>query len=66
MGHGEQIVDGLMKGGLICEFVGYHMGVTAENIAEMYNISRRSRMNTHCSATREPAAPFKRVGLRMR
>ncbi len=43
LGHGEQIVDGLMKGGLICEFVGYHMGVTAENIAEMYNISREEQ-----------------------
>ena len=40
LGAGEQIVDGLMKGGLICEFVGYHMGITAENIAEMYGISR--------------------------
>ncbi len=43
LGAGEQIVDGLMKGGLICEFVGYHMGVTAENIAEMYNISREEQ-----------------------
>ena len=43
LGAGEQIVDGLMKGGLVCEFVGYHMGVTAENIAEMYNISREEQ-----------------------
>ncbi|NLB18029.1 MAG: thiolase family protein, partial [Syntrophomonadaceae bacterium] len=43
LGHGEQIVDGLMKGGLICEFVGYHTGITAENIAEMYDISREEQ-----------------------
>ncbi|NLV16182.1 MAG: thiolase family protein [Syntrophomonadaceae bacterium] len=43
LGNGEQIVDGLMKGGLICEFVGYHMGVTAENIAEMYGITREEQ-----------------------
>lgn len=43
LGNGEQVVDGLMKGGLICEFVGYHMGITAENIAEMYGISREEQ-----------------------
>jgi acetyl-CoA C-acetyltransferase len=43
LGDGEQIVDGLMKGGLICEFLGYHMGITAENIAEMYGISREEQ-----------------------
>lgn len=40
LGNAEQVVDGLMFNGLICEFVGYHMGVTAENIAEAYGISR--------------------------
>lgn len=43
LGNGEQIVDGLMKGGLICEFLGYHMGITAENIAEIYKISREEQ-----------------------
>jgi len=43
LGNAEQIVDGLMKGGLICEFVGYHMGVTAENIAGMYKITREEQ-----------------------
>jgi len=43
LGQGEQIVDGLMKGGLICEFVGYHMGITAENIADMYGITREEQ-----------------------
>lgn len=43
LGNAEQVVDGLMKGGLICEFMGYHMGVTAENIAEQYGITRREQ-----------------------
>ncbi|MBN1652931.1 MAG: thiolase family protein [Deltaproteobacteria bacterium] len=43
LGNGEQIVDGLMKGGLLCEFVGYHMGVTAENIAGIYGITREQQ-----------------------
>jgi acetyl-CoA C-acetyltransferase len=43
LGNAEQIVDGLMKGGLICEFVGYHMGITAENIAELYGITREEQ-----------------------
>lgn len=40
---GERVQDSLMIGGLICAFEGYHMGVTAENIAEMYNISREEQ-----------------------
>ncbi|WP_073029971.1 thiolase family protein [Desulfosporosinus lacus] len=37
---GEKIQDSLMIGGLVCAFEGYHMGVTAENIAEIYGITR--------------------------
>ncbi|WP_084159942.1 thiolase family protein [Pelosinus sp. UFO1] len=39
MGHGE-IHDSMLYDGLICAIQGYHMGVTAENLAEQYNISR--------------------------
>lgn len=39
MGHGE-IHDSMLHDGLICAIQGYHMGVTAENLAEQYNISR--------------------------
>jgi acetyl-CoA C-acetyltransferase len=34
------IVDGMVYDGLYELFYGYHMGMTAENIAEKYNISR--------------------------
>ncbi len=39
----EKVQDSLMLGGLICAFEGYHMGITAENIAEMYKISREEQ-----------------------
>lgn len=40
---GETVQDSLMLGGLICPFEGYHMGVTAENIAELYHINREQQ-----------------------
>jgi len=40
LGDGEKIQDSLMLGGLVCAFEGYHMGITAENIADEYKISR--------------------------
>jgi acetyl-CoA C-acetyltransferase len=40
---GEKIQDSLMLGGLICPFEGYHMGITAENIAEQYGITREQQ-----------------------
>ncbi|MDR1029068.1 MAG: acetyl-CoA C-acyltransferase, partial [Clostridiales Family XIII bacterium] len=40
---GEVVQDSMMIGGLICAFEGYHMGVTAENIAEQYRIGREEQ-----------------------
>ncbi len=42
MGHGE-VLDSLIKDGLTDSFNDYHMGITAENIAERWNISRREQ-----------------------
>lgn len=39
MGHGE-IYDSMLYDGLICAVQGYHMGITAESLAERYKISR--------------------------
>lgn len=39
MGHGE-VYDSMLHDGLVCAIQGYHMGITAENLAERYNISR--------------------------
>lgn len=37
------ILDSLLKDGLMCSIHGYHMGVTAENIAKAYNLSREDQ-----------------------
>lgn len=42
MGNGE-IVDTMIKDGLTDAFNDYHMGITAENIAERWNISREEQ-----------------------
>ena len=42
MGHG-QIMDSMILDGLTDSFNNYHMGITAENIAERWNISREEQ-----------------------
>ena len=42
MGHGE-LTDSMIKDGLWCAFNDYHMGITAENIAERWGISREEQ-----------------------
>jgi acetyl-CoA C-acetyltransferase len=42
MGNGE-ILDSMLHDGLVCAMMGYHMGVTAENLAERYGISRQEQ-----------------------
>ncbi|MFN3287637.1 MAG: acetyl-CoA C-acetyltransferase, partial [Sphingomonadaceae bacterium] len=40
---GLELVDTMLKDGLTDAFHGYHMGVTAENLAERYQISRQAQ-----------------------
>lgn len=42
LGHGE-VLDGMLYDGLVDAFNDYHMGVTAENLGEMYGISREEQ-----------------------
>ncbi|MTH52271.1 acetyl-CoA C-acyltransferase [Bacillus mangrovi] len=39
----QKLVDSLTSDGLTCVFNNYHMGVTAENLAEQYSISREAQ-----------------------
>ena len=39
----EQLVDTMIRDGLIDAFNNYHMGVTAENVAKKFNISREEQ-----------------------
>lgn len=43
MGHGNTVRDGLFEDGLYDPVVGGHMGLTAENLAERYGISRQEQ-----------------------
>ena len=53
------LVDGLLTDGLMDAFGSYHMGMTAENIAERYHISRQDQdlyaVNSHNKAARAQA-----------
>ncbi len=42
MGHG-QVIDVLIKDGLWCSFGDTHMGITAENVAEKFHLSREDQ-----------------------
>ncbi len=39
----DTLYDHMLYDGLICAFCNYHMGVTAENLAEKYNITREEQ-----------------------
>lgn len=39
----DKIVDVMIKDGLWCAFNDYHMGITAENVAAQYNVSREDQ-----------------------
>lgn len=49
MGHGE-LLDSMISDGLTDIFNNYHMGVTAENLAEKYNLSREEQDQFACSS----------------
>lgn len=42
MGDGP-VIDTMLHDGLVCAMMQYHMGITAENVAEKYNISREEQ-----------------------
>lgn len=39
----SKIVDTMLNDGLVCAMENYHMGITAENLAEEYNITRQEQ-----------------------
>lgn len=43
LGPGDTAQDSLMYNGLVDAFINGHMGVTAENVAEMYNVTREEQ-----------------------
>jgi acetyl-CoA C-acetyltransferase len=55
MGNG-QLVDTMIKDGLTDVFNGYHMGVTAENLAEQYQITREAQDEFACASQNKAEA----------
>lgn len=55
MGHG-QVLDTLYQDALWCAFVHAHMGITAENIAEKYGISREEQDQMALESQKKAAA----------
>jgi acetyl-CoA C-acetyltransferase len=55
----EQILDSMIYDGLVDPFMNYHMGITAENLAEKYGVSRREQdefaYRSHKNAARAAA-----------
>jgi acetyl-CoA C-acetyltransferase len=51
-----QLVDTMVKDGLTDVFNGYHMGVTAENLAEQYQISREAQDDFACRSQNKAEA----------
>src|SRR5687767_13342157 len=47
---GLELVDTMIKDGLTDVFNGYHMGITAENLAEQYQITRDSQDEFACAS----------------
>lgn len=60
MGHG-QITDSMILDGLTDAFNDYHMGITAENIAEQWNISRQEQ-DAFSAASQNKAEAAQKAG----
>jgi acetyl-CoA C-acetyltransferase len=58
MGHG-QVLDSLLQDALLCAFNNYHMGVTAENVAERYGITREEQDQMAVESQKKAAAAIK-------
>ncbi|HMM22552.1 MAG TPA: acetyl-CoA C-acetyltransferase [Selenomonadales bacterium] len=55
MGNGR-IIDSMIQEGLWCAMNNYHMGITAENVAARYGISREEQDQLACESQQKAAA----------
>ncbi|WP_010304425.1 acetyl-CoA C-acetyltransferase [Kurthia senegalensis] len=60
MGDG-QLVDSMIQDGLTCAFNNYHMGITAENLAEKYAITREEQ-DAFAAASQQKAEAAQAAG----
>jgi len=55
----KELVDTMIKDGLLDSFNDYHMGVTAENVAEKYKISRDQQDNFSLNSQKKTEKAYK-------
>jgi len=58
LGH-EQVLDSMIADGLTCPITFVHMGITAENVAEKYKISREEQDEFAAESQNKVAAAMK-------
>ncbi len=51
-----ELVDTMLRDGLVDAFHGYHMGITAENVAERYQITREEQDRFACASQNKAEA----------
>jgi acetyl-CoA C-acetyltransferase len=61
LGHGE-VYDSMLLEGLTCAMGGYHMGITAENIASRFNVTREEQ-DAYAAESQRRAESAIRAGL---
>ncbi len=54
-----ELIDTMLKDGLVDAFHGYHMGITAENLAERYQITREEQDRFACTSQNRAEAAIK-------
>ena len=58
----QKLVDSLIHDGLTCSFNEYHMGITAENLSERYEISREEQ-DKFAASSQQKAAEAQSSGI---
>ena len=61
----NKLVDTMIKDGLLDSFNDYHMGVTAENVAEEYKISRDEQDNFSLNSQKKQKKLIVKINFRM-
>ena len=60
MGDGK-VIDSMIQDGLQCAVNNYHMGITAENIAEQWGLTRGGKINSLHGVNKKPKMLFKKA-----
>ena len=62
----QTLIDTLLADGLHCAFNGYHMGMTAENLCDKYDLTREEQDRFRHGARRRPLRQIRWENLKMR